>query len=334
LAQILSGRKTVEVRVGYDNILRLKPGDRIAFNDQHRATLQRTARYRDFEELLSHENPCAIAPNASPEDLLDMLRQIYPPEKEALGAVALEVKLDRRYEILLFDVGYTLVYFEPSQELIVQQALHTLGIDRSVDEISAAARVVWGMYYQHAETDTFPATQDHDRRTQAKLEMALLAQLQVEPTEDALEVYSTAVESRFGQPNVIRPYPEVAEVLTLLCRQGYRLGIVSNWSWNLRDRLAQAGLDHFFEVIWASAYAGCNKPHPGIFASALSEMTPPATPSNRVLYVGDSYDHDVIGARNAAIDAALLDRDGTATSADCPIIRDLWGVFDLVSVKE
>jgi putative hydrolase of the HAD superfamily len=146
-----------------------------------------------------------------------------------------------------------------------------------------------------------------------------------------LEAYTAAVEARFSRPDAIHAYPEVVEVLSLLQAKGYRLGIVSNWSWNLKERVAQADLDHFFEVIWASAYAGCNKPHPGIFDSALSQLSPPAAPTDRILYVGDSYRHDIIGARNAGLDAMLLDRGGTATATDCPVIRDLWGILDLLT---
>jgi ASC-1-like (ASCH) protein len=36
LQQILNGRKTVEVRVAYSNVARLKPGDTLLLNDQHR----------------------------------------------------------------------------------------------------------------------------------------------------------------------------------------------------------------------------------------------------------------------------------------------------------
>jgi ASC-1-like (ASCH) protein len=37
LLQILAGRKTVEVRVGYENIRRLQPSDQLKLNDQHLA---------------------------------------------------------------------------------------------------------------------------------------------------------------------------------------------------------------------------------------------------------------------------------------------------------
>ena len=37
-----------------------------------------------------------------------------------------------------------------------------------------------------------------------------------------------------------------------------------------------------------------------------------------------------VRARNAGIDPVLLDRAGTADGADCPVICDLWGLFDVL----
>ena len=91
LAQILEGRKTIEVRVAYANIARLQPGDRLLLNEQHAFTIRRIGRYATFEELLAHEDRAAIAPDLPPGDLLQALRDLYPPEKEALGVVALEI---------------------------------------------------------------------------------------------------------------------------------------------------------------------------------------------------------------------------------------------------
>jgi putative hydrolase of the HAD superfamily len=329
LRQILAGRKTVEVRVGYPNILRLEPGSRLKLNDEHPAILRRIRVYAGFDQLLAHEDPAAIAPDLSPDQLADALHQIYPPDKEALGAVALEIGLPRRYDAVLFDMGYTLIYFEPLQEVIVQETLREIGIERSVDQIMNAVRVVWGSYYQDAETATFPATPEYDRDTQEALIRGLLSELGLEVDEETLHVYLTAAESRFSRPGVLRPYPEVGGLLQTLKMRDYRLGIVSNWSWDLGKRLQQVDLDRYFEVVWASAYAGCNKPHPGIFHQALARMAPPPRPE-RVLYVGDSYQHDVVGARAAGINPVLLDRDSTAADPDCPVISDLWGLLGLL----
>jgi len=232
-----------------------------------------------------------------------------------------------RYDAILFDMGYTLVHFEPAHEVILQQVLRAVGVERTVSEIEAAVRAMYGDYYRQVGMATFPATAEYDRESRSALERKLLNRLGLETDPATLQRYTAAIESWFNRPGVIRLYPEVVDVLDALRQRGYRLGIVSNWSWDLRDRVAQVGLDRFFEIVWASAYAGCNKPHPDVFLQVLARMK---LPPGRVLYVGDSYQHDVIGARNAGLDVALLDRAGTADNPDCPLIGDLWGLFGLL----
>ena len=95
LALILEGRKTVEVRVAYTNIARLQPGDRLLLNDRYPFVIRRVARYVDLNELLRQENPAGIAPDLSPDALLSALRELYPPAKEALGVVALEIEAEQ-----------------------------------------------------------------------------------------------------------------------------------------------------------------------------------------------------------------------------------------------
>jgi ASC-1-like (ASCH) protein len=92
LQQIQDGRKTIEVRVAYSNISRLQVGDYLLLNDQVRYRIRRIAHYPDFEALLEQENPAAIAPDTPAGELLAQIRAIYPPEKEELGVIALEIE--------------------------------------------------------------------------------------------------------------------------------------------------------------------------------------------------------------------------------------------------
>lgn len=235
----------------------------------------------------------------------------------------------RRYDAVLLDMGYTLVYFEPATEEIIRHGLQAIGVERSPHEIYLAEEATYTDETRDASTVTFPATPEYDRESQRTFERSLLARLRV-PTDPAtMDAFASALHSWYGRPGVMRTYPEVVPVLTTLRERGYRLAIVSNWSWNLRKRVAEVELERFFEVIWASAYAGCSKPHPAIFHQALAQMQP-SLPPGRALYVGDSYVHDVVGARSAGMDAALLDRHGTADHPDCPVLRDLEGILALL----
>ncbi len=92
LAWILAGLKTVEVRVGYPNIARLQAGDRLLLNDAYPYRVVRAGRYPDIAALLAAEDPAAIVPDLSAGQLLAALRELYPPEKEALGVFALQLE--------------------------------------------------------------------------------------------------------------------------------------------------------------------------------------------------------------------------------------------------
>ncbi len=91
---IFSGRKTLEVRVGYDSINRIQVGERIRLTTHtgsFEVKVSAIRRYRTFEEMLSAEPYEHIAPDAkSREEVLSLLKQIYPAHKEKLGVVVLE----------------------------------------------------------------------------------------------------------------------------------------------------------------------------------------------------------------------------------------------------
>ena len=98
LQQLLDGRKTIEVRVGYDNIRRLQPGDWLRLNDVHPFRIHRLAVYANFDDLLRSEDPARMAPGLDLPDLLDALHALYPAEKEALGVYAFELVQAVRYQ--------------------------------------------------------------------------------------------------------------------------------------------------------------------------------------------------------------------------------------------
>ena len=95
LTRILEGRKTVEVRVGYANIVRLQPGDRLLLNGRHPFTIRRVGRYASFAELLAGEDAAVIAPGLMPGEVLSALRALYGPDKECLGVLALEIEPEK-----------------------------------------------------------------------------------------------------------------------------------------------------------------------------------------------------------------------------------------------
>lgn len=92
---IADGSKTIEVRVAYTSMLRIKAGDQIRFTCRDENTLtrvKRVTRYSSFDEMFDHERAEAINPTAGRAEQLKAIREIFPAEKEALGVLAIEVE--------------------------------------------------------------------------------------------------------------------------------------------------------------------------------------------------------------------------------------------------
>ncbi len=61
-------------------------------NETCEVKVKRVTEYPDFEALLDGEGPANINPTATREQQLGSIRTIYPSEKEALGALAIEIQ--------------------------------------------------------------------------------------------------------------------------------------------------------------------------------------------------------------------------------------------------
>ncbi|MFD8783876.1 ASCH domain-containing protein [Kitasatospora sp. NPDC059599] len=94
---IAGGSKTIEVRVGYPSMRRIHPGQRLVFasgDARCRTLVTRVAEYPTFDALLDSESMEAIGSQGmSRGELLAACREIYPPEKEKLGVLAIHVQL-------------------------------------------------------------------------------------------------------------------------------------------------------------------------------------------------------------------------------------------------
>ena len=93
---IMSGRKTLEVRVGYDSIKRLKAGELLQLETGHTSGVVRIKSirvYDNFADMLATEPWREIVPQVNNEaTALQLLREIYPASKERLGVHVIEVE--------------------------------------------------------------------------------------------------------------------------------------------------------------------------------------------------------------------------------------------------
>ena len=125
-------------------------------------------------------------------------------------------------------------------------------------------------------------------------------------------------------------YPDTRPALERL-RPCFRLCVVSNADDDhLHHALAENRLD-MFEFILSSEAARSYKPRRPIFELAAAKL---GLPPERVLYVGDSPVMDVLGARNAGMPVAWLNRGGIARPERVPApeveIADLLALAEIL----
>jgi ASC-1-like (ASCH) protein/ribosomal protein S18 acetylase RimI-like enzyme len=93
---IMEGRKTLEVRVGYNSIKRLKAGGLLQLETGHTSGVVRIRAiriYDNFADMLAAEPWRQIVPQArDAEEALHLLRKIYPARKERLGIHVIEIE--------------------------------------------------------------------------------------------------------------------------------------------------------------------------------------------------------------------------------------------------
>ena len=93
---IMEGRKTLEVRVGYNSIKRLKTGGLLQLETGHTSGVVRIKSiriYNNFADMLAAEPWRQIVPQArDAEEALHLLRKIYPLRKERLGVHVIEIE--------------------------------------------------------------------------------------------------------------------------------------------------------------------------------------------------------------------------------------------------
>jgi len=127
----------------------------------------------------------------------------------------------------------------------------------------------------------------------------------------------------------VKLYEDVKPTLNAL-KGRYRLAILSDEDhWRLERILRRTGIKKFFEVVVTSSMVKAYKPSPLLFNELLRRME---VRPQEVLFVGDSPERDVLGAKRVGMKAVLLLRG--KKEVDAPVKPDLTvnSLLELVSL--
>jgi putative hydrolase of the HAD superfamily len=227
---------------------------------------------------------------------------------------------------VFFDLGGTLLVMR--RDRIFRRVLLEEGRDVDLQRIHSAyvkAELWWLSFYggrMLAPEEAVEAYRVLDQRVFSALYPA-------ESQSEAARM-SALVRKRWPELESEIPlalYPDAEPTLQRLAQDGYLLGLVSNAPPDTGKAVEALGLRRYLDTEVISGVVGYTKPHPEIFRIALRET---GVGPEEAVHVGDLYEADVVGARNAGIEGILIDRDGSYADPDCPHIRSLSEIFSYI----
>ena len=193
-----------------------------------------------------------------------------------------------KIKAIFFDVGNTLLFLD------WERIFASLGHQPTRGQLCAAERLA----KSQLDADCIASGRPNSTYWQTYFS-TLLRQLAV--TDDSQIPSLRALACNSASWRI--PAAGVHEVLPRL-KQQYRLGVISNADGEVEGILLECGLAGYFECIIDSGRIGVEKPDPRIFRAALDSL---AIPAEEAAYIGDVYSVDFLGAREAGLQAVLMD---------------------------
>ncbi|OPX42789.1 phosphoglycolate phosphatase [Ruminiclostridium hungatei] len=121
-------------------------------------------------------------------------------------------------------------------------------------------------------------------------------------------------------------YDDTIPCLEIAKSRGYVNVIVSNHVPELAQLVKALGLGGYFRQVYSSADLGFEKPNIQIYRKVLSMFSD----INEVTMIGDSYPADILGAKNAGINAVLVRAENTYNYQY--YCKNLNGVFNILVI--
>jgi HAD superfamily hydrolase (TIGR01549 family) len=155
---------------------------------------------------------------------------------------------------------------------------------------------IYGVFVEHEQTDSIDPQSNKLLRN--KLQMVFGC-----PIDQTLV---DRVLAHIDTMKYIAIDPSAVKVVSTLKQQGFRLALVSNMMLPgklLKAKLQEADALNYFDQVSISSDVGFIKPHPEIFYHTLAQCKLNA---GEVIFVGDTYQQDILGAKRAGLKTVWL----------------------------
>jgi putative hydrolase of the HAD superfamily len=231
---------------------------------------------------------------------------------------------------IFFDLDGTLRHSVPSGGEVFTDYVLTLGLHVNEEDRRRALR--WEHFYWASSEDLRNDLLAHSAETENFwIEYSRRRLIALGASEAWAVEVAPRISTHMGEvykPESIVPQ-DVRRSLPQLKESGYLLGVISNRDKPFQELLDDHGIGEFFDFSMAAGEVNIWKPEPGIFEHGLRRTNLSA---QEVIYVGDNYYADVVGARAAGLQPVLYDPLGIFPEADCAVIKSFDELNSIVKV--
>ncbi len=235
---------------------------------------------------------------------------------------------DIKPKLILFDFYGTLVHILTDEHslqpwFVLTSYLRYQGARITAEELR-------GMYFDSVQERLDGSPEPYPEVNIIPIFRDILARLEIESSECS----ATTLLQLFRSLSIkeFQLFPETLEVLQTLSKK-FRLGLLSDsQEVYIKPELQFVSLDSFFDSVVISSQYGYRKPDPRLFQQALKEMG--LRTSDNVLYIGDNWGRDIVGASKAGIQPVWIQRNGEQVNVphdqSIPVISDLRELLCLI----
>ena len=235
---------------------------------------------------------------------------------------------------VFFDAGFTLIRPYPSTPEICQQVCQRLNLHIHLEAVKERMTEAQDYYYRQMRLNRHTwGSEQAISEFWISYYMNLLRPFIEEHDEPRLYQLAQVINQEFDKHTSWEVYSDVFPTLEALRRHKYTLGVISDWGISLGPILRRLNLTPYFDCLLVSAVTRHAKPSPLLYEMALERANSIA---DYTLHIGDSYIHDVLGARAVGMTPVLLDRPGhlEESNVDCLLIHSLAELLDLLEAHE
>ena len=226
--------------------------------------------------------------------------------------------------IIAFDLYQTLIFKSGLEERVRNFLLTNKGIDMTHSDIVRANRE---MYTRRKLKHKSFANEKERQSYFINYNQEFLAILGVSLSIEESEVLNHDLKNL--------PYELYDDVITALDafkKNGYMLGIISNWAqFSIKEILEMHNIEHYFDFIHLSSVIGFSKPDERIFEDVLRLAQ--EQKKEKIYYVGDDYELDIASAQKVGIIPILIDRLNMHIAPTCKKITSLTDLTKFIHLE-